>query len=138
IPEKPTLSVFCDELDYRIQQYDIGDIKDLESIQDALANLKVVLDENVDQGGEPSEVFDQICSECANDIESFLYDFIGEQIDEKNISYASELLDAFEDYINDVKWFDFLRLRQISLTDPEESAQLFRKILSETSKNPDL
>jgi hypothetical protein len=138
IPEKPTLSVFCDELDYQIQQYDIGQIKDLEAIQDALANLKVVLDENVDQGGEPSEVFDKICAECANDIENFLYDFIGEQIDEKNASYAAELLDAFEDYINDVKWFEFLRLRQLSLVDPEGAVQLLRKIILENSKNSDL
>jgi hypothetical protein len=138
IPEKPTLSIFCDELDYQIQQYDNGQIKDLEAIQDALANLKVVLDENVDQGGEPSEVFDKICAECANDIENFLYDFIGEQIDEKNVSYAAELLDAFEDYINDAKWFEFLRLRQLSSTDPEGAVQLLRKIILENSKNPDL
>lgn len=138
VPEKPTMTIFCDELDYQIQQYDHGKIKDLEVIQDALANLKVVLDENVDQGGDPVEVFNQICSECANDVENFLYDFIGEQIDNKNISYAAELLDAFEDYINDEKWFDFLRMRQLSLTDLEGAAHLLRKIIQENMQNPDL
>lgn len=138
LPEKPTLTIFCDELDYQIQQYDRGQLKNLEAIQDVLANLKVVLDENVDQGGDPPAVFDMVCSGCANDIESFIYDFIDEQIDEKNISYASELLDAFEEYINDIKWFDFLRLRQLSLTDPEGAILLLRKIILENSNHPDL
>lgn len=138
VPEKPTLTIFCDELDYQIQQYDHGEAKDLEAIQDALANLKVVLDENVDQGGEPGEVFEQICSGCANDIESFLYDYISEQIDEHNYSYSSDLLDAFEDYVQDIKWFEFLRLRQVSATDPEGANNLLRGVLLDNAKHPDL
>jgi hypothetical protein len=138
LPEKPTWTIFCDELDYQIQKYDRGQLKNLEAIQDVLANLKVVLDENVDQGGEASSIFEMVCSGCANDIESFLYDFIDEQIDEKNISYAAELLDSFEEYIHDIKWFDFLRLRQLTTTDPEEAAQLLRKIITESLNHLDL
>lgn len=138
LPEKPTLSIFCDELDYQIQQYDEGKVKDLETMQDMLANLKMVLDENVDQGGDPTEVFHQVSAECANDVRNFLYDFIGEQIDENHLSYAGELLDSFEDYIQDGKWFDLLRMRQLCSSDPEEVQHLLRKIILKSAKTSDL
>lgn len=138
LPEKPTLTIFCDELDHQVQLYDAGHSQNAEAIQDAIANLKMVLDENVDQGGDPMDVFEKVCSGCANDIESFLYDFIAEQIDEKNTSYAAELLDAFEDYVSDLKWFEFLRVRQLSTTDPEGANELLRKVIKESSAEPDL
>ena len=138
LPEKPCLSVFCNELDHQIHQYDKGHSDRVESIQDALANLQVILDENTDEGANPVSVFDSISACCANDIESFLYDFIAEQIDNLNYSYASELLDGFNEYIKDVKWFDFLRARILAPTDSEGANQMIRQIVQETSNDKDL
>jgi hypothetical protein len=138
LPEKPSLTIFCDELDHQIQLYDTGNAQNAEAIQDTIANLKVVLDENVDQGGDPVEVFQMIAASCANDVESFLYDFMAEQIDVKNFSYAAELLDAFEDYVTDIKWFEFLRVRQLAATDPESAIALLNKVVKESREEPDL
>ena len=137
-PEKPCVSIFCDELDYQIYLYDSGKIENAESIQDALANLAVVLDENADQGNEPEVVFETICAGCANDVESFLYDFISEQIEEHNHPYASELLDDFSDYVREPKWFDFLRARLLSETDPVGANALLRDLIKEMRNEPDL
>lgn len=138
LPEKPCLSVFCDELDHTIYAYDTGTIDKTETIQDAIANLEVILDENADQGGDPVEVFESVTSGCANDVENFLYDFIAEQIDNDNASYASELLDGFSEYVHDVKWFDFLKARLMVNSDPAGADKLIRQLVHESAKDPDL
>ncbi|MFQ5729798.1 MAG: hypothetical protein ACE5GN_05515, partial [Waddliaceae bacterium] len=85
VPEKLCLSIFCDELDHQIYLYDSGDPSSAESIQDAIANLQMILDENFDQGMKPSRIFESVSAGCANDLESFLYDFTTEQINNDNI-----------------------------------------------------
>lgn len=136
--EKPCLSVFCDELDQQIFLYDSDDLEDLEPLQDAVANLQNILEENVDQGHEPIEAWEYISAGCANDIESFLYDFIAEQIDSENYSYAQELLDAFTLYIKDPKWFDFLKARLVAIHDRVTAAEAIRRLAQEAFSEPDL
>lgn len=138
VPEKPCLTIFCDELDHQINRYDSGSNRDFESIQDALANLQVVLDENTDQDIDPVVAFETISQGCANDLESFLYDFIAEQIDVQNTSYASELLDDFGPFVKEVKWFDFLRARLQAETDPFASDILIHQLIEEAEAEPDL
>lgn len=138
IPEKPALSIFCDELDHQIHLYDKGESQNPEAIQDALANLQVILDENTDVGVSPLEVFESVGAGCANDVESFLYDFIAEQIDHNNYSYAAELLDGFRNYVRDTRWFEFLNTRLVAVSDPEQANLLIRKLVREAAKEPDL
>lgn len=140
IPEKTCLSVFCDELDHQIHLYDRGQSNNVEAIQDVIANLQVILDENIDEGVDPHEALDCIDAGCANDVESFLYDFIAEQIDNDNLPYAIELLEGFSHYVRDVKWFEFLRARVLSATDPKEANQIVRRLVLQesTSKKPNL
>lgn len=136
--DKPCLSVFCDELDHQIFLYDRHQAQDVEEIQDVLANLQVILDENADQGADPIEVLHSVNKGCANDIETFLYDFITEQVDNHNFSYASELLDGFIDYVEDDKWFEFLRVRILTHSDPESAAILVQQLAEEASVENDL
>lgn len=135
LPEKPCLSVFCDELDHQIHSYDQGD-GDPEAIQDAVANLEMILDENVDQGADPHQAFAYVSAGCANDVESFLYDFIAEQIDSENASYAAELLDGFESYINDEKWFTFLRARIVAAEDIAEANAIIHQLVKKNQRDP--
>lgn len=138
LPEKPCLSIFCDELDYQVHLYDTGQTTNPEDIQDAVANLQVVLDENTDEGADPFEVFESISGGCANDIESFLYDYISDQIESDNLLYASDLLDGFNDYVRDVKWFDFLRARYIAHTDQAAANEHIPHLIQDSKDSPDL
>lgn len=138
VNEKPCLSIFCDELDYQISAYDHGQIKHIEDIQDAIANLEVVLDENTDEGADPIEVFEMVSQCCANDLETFLYDFIAEQIDHHNYSYAADLLESFGMFVKDASWFNFLRCRLLSHADPESSNELVKKVIQDIKKQQDL
>ncbi len=110
-PYKVSLSILCDELDYRISQYDQGELSSDESIQDVLAHLQKVLYENVDSGVKPLDVMCTLGGYCAHDLESFLYDYITEQIEGCYHSYARELLEDFHLYISNVKRLDFLKIR---------------------------
>lgn len=138
LPEKASISIFCDELDTQIFHYDQGTATSLEALQDALSNLKVILDENTDHGANPVETFETIGSLCANDLDSFLYDFAADQIDLENESYASELMDDFYDYMPDTIWFDLLKARLLSYQDEEASHQKLLEILEEFEENPSL
>lgn len=136
--DKPCLSVFCDELDHQIFLYDQGKTDNAENLQDVLANLQVILDESSDAGGDPLEIMESVNTGCANDIDTFLYDFISEQIDNGNYSYALELIDGFVDYIEDDKWYEFLRVRILSHTDPEGASILIQQLAEEACNDDDL
>lgn len=138
VNEKPCLSIFCDELDHQIFAYDHGTLARAEDIQDTLANLEMILDENVDEGADPSTIFETVSNCCANNLETFLYDYIAEQIDNHNYSYAGELFDGFCPFVKDVIWFDFLRARLLSHTDPEGSDPVIRKLILDIKKQQDL
>lgn len=132
------LSVFCDELDHQINEYDQGKLTSLEPLQDALANLQEILDENTDEGVEPHAVFHSVIGSCANDLQSFLFDFISDQIDEGNRDYAGDLIDGFTDYVLDNRWLEFLRARLVGSVDWEASLATIRSILGDNESDPDL
>ncbi len=111
VSDRPSLSIFCDELDHQIHLYDTEKIHDGESIQDVVATLQTILDENTDKGADPHDVFKLVASNCAHDLESFFYDYISDQLDTNNEVYAQDLLDGFKGYVIDRKWFEFLQTR---------------------------
>lgn len=138
INEKPCLSIFCDELDHQIFAYDHHQMNHAEAIQDSIANLEVILDENTDEGADPVEIFDMVSNCCANNLETFLYDYIAEQIDNRNFPYAADLLEGFGHYVKEVSWFDFLQARLLSHTDPEKADTILKKLIQDIKKQQDL
>ena len=67
-PEKISLSVFCDELDFQIDRYDRGEMENDEPIQDGLANLSEILEEHVDLKMAPPEAFAALSEYFATDL----------------------------------------------------------------------
>jgi hypothetical protein len=137
LPEKPSLSIFCDELDHAISAYDADPLQYSETAQDILANLQNVLDENADEGGEPVEVFKTITAHCANDIVSFLCDFIAEQLDDENITYAEELVEGFSPYLRDWRWFEFLQIRLWAVSDIDRANRELQNFINENEAQLD-
>ena len=129
-PEKRTLSIFCDELDYQLTQHDLGNESD---IIDMLAYFQQVLDENVDKGLDPQQTFETIQTYCANDLESFLFDYTLEAIEEGDATYAEELLDGYSRYVKDGIWFDYLRARVEYHNDPEEGCIHLERIIEDVN-----
>ena len=134
LPERTSLSIFCDELDHRISLYDANELKSDESIQDALSNLAEILEENTDAGAEPSEIFETVSSYCAHDLIVFIIDYISDVLESGNQLYASELIEDFAAYSPESIWFDFLRARLIAIADPSEANKLVSKILQSNNE----
>lgn len=137
-PDRQTLSIFCDELDHQIDLYDRGALDDEEKIQACLQQLEDIFDRHVDLGMAAKEVFDTICQYCAHDLERFLFDFITDQIDAGNTMYASELVDGFYSYVRMSEWFDFLKVRLLIDTAPEEAELVFQGLLEQIEEKPPL
>lgn len=135
LPDQRCLSIFCDELDQQIYIYDHGG--DDEPILQILSELEDILDTHVDRGGDPKETFQIVSEYCANDLESFIYDFLAHLIDSGNELTASELLDGFYEYITDPKWYDFLRARLIAVTDEEKGQAMMQRLLEQLQEDPD-
>ncbi|MDB6082050.1 MAG: hypothetical protein JWO53_1322 [Chlamydiia bacterium] len=138
VPEKPSISILCDEVDLQIFKYDQGDREHIEALQDALNNLHSVLEENVDRGIQSEEVFSAISEFCANDLEQFLYDYISDQIDVQNYDYANELIDEFCSFVIDKRWFDLLRARVVNISDLHQANEMIRHVFQLNQEHPSL
>ena len=136
-PEKASLSIFCDELDFQIDLYDNEQMQSDEPIQDGLANLLEILEEHVDQGMSHKDAFTSISEYFANDLVTFIYDYITDLLDQDNTLYASELLEEFAPYMPDPLRFDCLEASLFSVTDVVQANQLIKSLL-EKPLEPDL
>jgi hypothetical protein len=137
LPQKLSFSIFCDELDYHINLYDKEESSG-EELQDLLSFLEDLLNRNRDEGETPHEIFEFFLSSCAFDIETFLYDFISENIEGENYTYASDLVEAFYDFVMDIKWFDLLRARILFPIEHDVSFKIFEALVDIEQDTPDL
>lgn len=128
LPEKRTVSTFCDELDCQINRYQNGE--DDQQVQDTLEYFKQILDDNADAGNDPVDVFNTLQSFCGNNIEAFLYDYILEQIHAGEIDYAGELLESFYPYVPDPTWFDYLVARLEMIVDMEVGFRRLESVIA--------
>ncbi len=138
VPGKQSLSIFCDELDHRIFLYDKTELKSDESLQDALGNLEEILKKTTDEGMDPKEAFQSLSCYIAHDLETFIYDYISEQIEIGNHYYAQELLEGFFQYFSEILWFIFLKAKLLSFSDPSQESQLLSFLIQEIKVHPDL
>ena len=110
VPEKPSSLIFCDEIDYQINLFDHGKVKTSKRCKMRSPIYRAFSMRMWTRELLLTMSLNRLSACCAHDIETFLYDFIAEQIDSSSFSYAEELLEGFSPYISDVKWFDFLSL----------------------------
>jgi len=135
--EKPSPSIFCDELDFQIFLRDSEQNADPAPLQTALSNFLEVLQNNIDAGMDSKEAFTRLSCYCANDVESFLFDYISDQIDQDNDLYAHELIDAFTPYVEDEKWLKLLRAQLLNRSNAKAAQHLFSELVEEYREEHD-
>lgn len=138
LPERQSLSIFCDDLDQLIETYDQGGLTSDEKIEHSLDDLENILDESVDAGLQPREALKLVNEFCAHDIETFLYDYLSDKIDSGQELQASEMIDGFYDYVTDVRWLDFLRVRLFAKTHTSEFDPALSRLIESLHETPDL
>jgi hypothetical protein len=138
LPERATFSIFCDELDHLIDLFEQQEPNIHLHLEIALETLEKILDESVDAGLEPKEAFSLACKFCAHDLESFLYDYSAELIRGDKQLDPSKWIDGFYDYINETRWFDFLRTQLLLQVDAVGSNDTLARIIDSLREEPDL
>lgn len=133
-PQKKTLSLFCDELDHLIYLYDNHLLESDEPLQDDLENLKIILEDSIDEGQSPKKAWKLINQYCAHNLSSFLYDYISELIDSGHEKYGLDLLEGFSPFSDMERWFHFLQIRCCEHEDEKEE---FSSLISQLLKHPD-
>ena len=134
---RQTPSIFGDELDYRIFLYDSDEFFNDDLIQTALFTVEELLQKNVDAGATPKEAFLAFQKYLAHDLESFLYDYIHEQIENRNLIYAGELIESFYNCMSKPLWFDFLFAYLYLFSDIENSNDIIKMVVNELLLHPD-
>lgn len=129
VPEKQSISLVCDELDYQISLYDMGELERVETLDDALQSFYSVLEENVDSGILPEEAFSALTWACAHDIAQFLYDYISEIIGDDEHVYALELIERYYPFVQDKRYFEFLQAQLDSHDAPRVAYERIKSIL---------
>ena len=111
LPEKPSLSIFCEELDHQIYLYDTDRVENDETFQDTLNQLLQILNDNADNDLPPQACMESICSLSAHDVEAFLYGYFSDELDQENFLVVRDLAEGFYPFIQDKSWFDFILFR---------------------------
>lgn len=137
-PHKQSLSLFCDELDHLIEEYEEGNMEHEEDLQESLVSLQKILDDNVDEGGDAQEGFEMLSRFSCHDLEVFIYEYVAHQLDMENDLYASELLEGFYPYIQNRLWFDFLRIRVVAAADLEEANIMTQRMIETLREDLDI
>ncbi len=135
--DKQSVSIICDELDHQIFMYDQGEEKS-EELEDALASFHNALEENVDQGLSRDAIYDAVAEYLANDVQSFMIDYLSDLIDHQDYAYAEDLLEKFYPYMPEKKWFDLLHARIIGVRDIRKGHELVAKLFRQEQSSQDI
>lgn len=134
MPYQEIFEMMCDEIDYQMYAYEIGEQADqkLEAVLSQCVNLLYEQGASVQ---EAKKMFASICQSCAQDLESFLYDFISDQIEAGALAYAQELYHRFYQFVRQPTWFDLLKVRW---SDNHEARLIFQRLYKTLELTPDV
>lgn len=134
IMQKPFLRKF----DSLMSLYNNEEIDNCIEIMEAITTLGAICAEARAEGRTPIEIFADIAQGCENNLESFLYNYIADEIDLGNYRRANEYIALFIDGVNRRKWFDLLRVRSSGKFNPQEAKALLSRLITSEETPPSL
>ena len=134
ISDKSSISIFANDLDWMIYAYINDTLSNSRILESAIENLYGILVENVDEGMEPQEAFSALCEFFACDLESFLYTYMSDQIDQQDFQYAKELLDQFFSFAIDPQWFNCIKARLLATEDIGNANAILRQVFEQNKE----
>lgn len=124
MPKKETLSIFCDKLDHLIQAYDEGS-QVADELVKALNDLMKIFEDLCAGGLSQKEAYDLFSSYLAQDLETFIYDFLCDLIEAGEKTLAFDLIFGFYDFLHDKPALDLLKTTINLIENPEDSEGVF-------------
>ena len=115
LPERRPQSIFCNELDELVLAWYEGSEHSDEDAQRAIGLLKDLLQDAGSQKHDPETLYAILSEGCAHHLSGFLYDYLREQLDEEEsprhtLEEIQQLIDFFEPFVDDPRWFQLLRV----------------------------
>ncbi len=135
-PDRRSLSIFFDDLDFAISLYDQD--QEMGNLKNLFIELQGIIEDQIDKRLGVEEIHSFLAQYCAHDIEKFLYDFTADQIDLENYFYAKELLEDFQEFFLNKNQFNFLNFRLIRLSDEEQAKEILTKVIRKLEEDSDL
>lgn len=126
--DKETLSIFCDRLDQLIFSYE-DQAEVVDDLVNMLTELKKIFESLNVQGLSYKDCYGHIASFMAQDLESFIYDFISDLIASGEDTKAFDLLFGLYDFMHDKLKFDMLKASLNILENPEETESVFDNVI---------
>lgn len=133
VPERPSISILCDELDRAIYAYDTGE-EDSAAIWDALEPVLEIVQSSVDQGMKIDEAYRAIEANCAHDLRRFFTDFILDLLDSGSLQDAEDLFARLKPYFEKNPWTWLIEARFIVKQRPADARALLRKAIATAEK----
>jgi hypothetical protein len=127
-PQKESLSVFCDRLDHFIHRYD-EDENVADELVRALTDLLKIFENLQDSGLSQKETYDLFSSYLAQDLETFIYDFLCDLIEAGEKSLAFEFIFGFYNFLHDKPALDVLKATINLIENPDDSEVVFLNIM---------
>lgn len=138
IKDEQPLSIFCDELDYLCLLYDLDKLENSDLLFEKFEELESIVDDSFDEGLSEEEIWDSLKPYLAHDLETFLFDYCLDLLDEGLFTEVSELIGGFHSYVHDKRRFDFLLLPLLFETDESEAEIMAERLIEELTEEPDL
>lgn len=127
-PQKETLSIFCDRLDCLIHDYDEGKPV-AEELVKALHDTLKIFENHTASGLSQKETYELFSSYLAQDLETFIYDFLCDLLEAGESTLAFELLFGFYEFLHDKTALDLLKSLINLLEHPEETESVFYNVI---------
>lgn len=128
-PEYGSVSIVADAIDHLSVQYEVDPEAHSEELFETFGVLGDLIDESLEAGSNPKDLWQEVSSFLAIDLEHFLYAYISDLIDAGEEADASELVEMFDIYVQEPLWFDFLKCRLVYPTDPHEGCMMMRRLM---------
>ncbi len=122
LPEKGSISIFCDELDHLIASYKGAPNED--ALFDILNQVLEILDRNTEMGQSPREVFSRLCLYIAHNLENVIYTYIDTRMKEDAEGGYLSFIDHFMPYVEEKRALQFLKLKALSNVFAKEKESL--------------
>lgn len=123
-PHKETLSIFCDKLDHLIHAYDEGRPVADELVK-ALNDLMKIFEDLCASGLSQKETYALFSSYLAQDLETFIYDFLCDLIEAGEKTLAFDFIFGFYDFFHDKPALDLLKTTINLIENPDDSETVF-------------
>ena len=131
MPQKESLSIFCDKLDHLIHGYDQGEAVADELVK-ALNDLTKIFEDLCASGLSQKETYELFSSYLAQDLETFIYDFLCDLIEAGEKTLAFDFLFGFYDFLHDKPALDLLKSTINLIENPEDSEAVFFNTIEKT------